>query len=129
MKSKKYNIGAETSGHIIISELSTTGDGILTALYLLKIYKEKPELFDKVIKLNMYSTVNLSVKTENKKIIKSDAVLLEIKRQEKALAGSGRIIVRASGTEPKIRITVECIDNQKAQKIANKIKKTIESLL
>ncbi len=129
MKSKKYNIGAETSGHIIISELSTTGDGILTALYLLKIFKEKPELFDKAMKLNMYSTVNLSVKTENKKIIKSDAVLLEIKRQEKALAGSGRIIVRASGTEPKIRITVECIDNQKAQKIANKIKKTIESLL
>lgn len=129
MKSKKYNIGAETSGHIIIRELSTTGDGILTALYLLKIYKENPELFDRVKQLNMYSTVNLSVKTENKKIIKNDNVLCEIKKQEKLLGTSGRIIVRASGTEPKIRITVECKDTKKAESVANKIKKTIENLL
>ena len=129
MKSKKYNIGAETSGHVILRELSTTGDGILTALYLLKIYKENPELFDRAKQLNMYSTINLSVKTENKKIIKNDIVLCEIKKQEKLLGTLGRIIVRASGTEPKIRITVECKDTKKAESVANKIKKTIENLL
>ena len=129
MKSKKYKIGAETSGHVIISQLSTTGDGVLTALYLLKIYKENPELFNEAEKLNMYSTVNLSVKTENKTIIKNDKVLFEIKKQEKFLGAKGRIIVRASGTEPKIRITVECKDESKAQTVASKIKKTIESLI
>lgn len=126
MKSKKYKIGAETSGHVIIGDLSTTGDGILTALYLLKIYVENPELFDKAEKLNMCSTVNMSVKTENKKIIKQQNVTNEIKKQEKILGKSGRIIVRASGTEPKIRITVESKNIEKCQKIATKIKKIIE---
>lgn len=128
MKSKKYKIGAEQSGHVIISDLTTTGDGVLTALYLLNIFIEQREIFDKAEQLNNYSTVNLKVKTENKKIIKNDKVSSEIKKQEKLLAGMGRIIVRPSGTEPVIRITVESKNQDKSKKIANKIKSVIESV-
>lgn len=129
LKSKKYKIGAENSGHIILSELSTTGDGLLTALYLLNIYKEQPSLFDKAEQLNTYSTVSDCVITEDKKVLKNTKVVAEIKKQEKVLGSSGRVIVRASGTEPKIRITVECKSEEKGKKCAKSIKKTIENVI
>ncbi len=129
MKSKKYKIGAEQSGHVIIAEHTTTGDGVLTALYLLNIFIEKPELFYKAEKLNIYSTVALQVETDNKTILKDTIVTNEIKEQEKHMGSQGRIIVRNSGTEPKIRITVESKNIDKATKIAKIIKKTIENQL
>lgn len=129
IKSKKYKIGAEQSGHIIISEYTTTGDGILTALYLLNILVENPELFEKAEKLNMYSTVALSVETENKTVLNDITVANEIKRLEKYIGKQGRIIVRYSGTEPLIRINVESKNIEKASKVAKIIKKVIENQL
>lgn len=128
MRSKHYKIGAEQSGHVILSDYCTTGDGMVVALYLLNIFVENPELFEKAAKLNMYSTVSLKVETKDKSIIKKSSVTSEIKKQEKLLLNCGRIIVRPSGTEPIIRITVEGKDDEKIKKIANTIKKTIENV-
>lgn len=127
MKSKKYKIGAEQSGHVILSEFLTTGDGVLTAMYLLNIFTEKPDLFTKAEELNIYSTVNLKAKAD-KSVLKNNLVIEEIKTQEKVLGESGRIIVRASGTEPVIRVCVESKNKDKANNVANKIKSVIEKI-
>ncbi len=129
MKSKHYHIGAEQSGHVILSDYTTTGDGLIVALYLLNIFIENKELFKKAEQLTMYSTVSLKVETKDKNVIKNVLVTNEIKKQEKLLGLCGRIIVRPSGTEPVIRITVEGKDNEKSQKVAKKIKKIIESVI
>ncbi len=129
MKSKHYHIGAEQSGHVILSDFTTTGDGLIVALYLLNIFIENKSLFEKAGRLSMYSTVSLKVNTNNKSVLKNNVVTNEIKKQEKLLGSKGRIIVRPSGTEPIIRITVEGNDQEKSQKVANTIKKAIESVL
>ncbi|MBQ0017205.1 MAG: hypothetical protein KBT30_01070 [Clostridiales bacterium] len=125
MKSKNCGLGAEQSGHVIIGKLTTTGDGLLTALYLLKVYKEQPKFFDEAEKITVYSTISKSVKTERKEILKNKVVQEEISLQERLLKSSGRVIVRASGTEPKIRITVEAKVEKQAVKVANRIEQVI----
>ena len=128
IKSKKYGVGAEKSGHVIVGKYLNTGDGILTALVLSDIYKQSPQLFDEAISLKMYPSVEECVITENKKIIKTDDFLNFKVKQEKNIL-NGRIVVRASGTEPKIRILVENENIENAQKMAKKIKKYIEKLI
>ena len=127
MKSKKYKIGAEQSGHVILTDFTTTGDGLITALYLLNIYYENKKLFEEAENLEMFFVESLKVKTSDKSILKSDEITNEIKKQENIIGDNGRIIVRASGTEPLIRITVEGEDKQKVVKIAKTVQKVIEN--
>lgn len=119
-------IGGEQAGHIIIADKHITGDGILTAITLSSIYKEMPELIDKVANIKLYpqateeiATKNLKTKTilSNKEIVK---VIEEAKQY-------GRVVVRPSGTEPKIRVMVE--GNKNPKKYAKKIKEKIEKLI
>lgn len=128
IKSKKYNIGAEKSGHVIIAEYLQTGDGILTAIVLTNIYLKNKQIFDETLSLKLFASIEESVKTENKNIIKTDDFLNYKVKQEKLLS-EGRIIVRASGTEPKIRIMVEDSDEEKSKKIAKNIKNYIQNLI
>ena len=104
-------IGGEQSGHIIFLEYSTTGDGILSALQLLKALKSSgrklSELADEV---EIYPQVlkNAQVKIENKKKYASDPqISAEIKRIENIMAGEGRVLIRPSGTEPLVRVMIE----------------------
>ena len=126
MKSKKYHIGAEQSGHVIISKFMSTGDGILTAVVLASIYQTNKEIFDEALDLKMFPVFSTAVITENKKVIKSDD-FLNFKAQLSHELVLGRIVVRPSGTEPKIRITVEDKNIENCQKIAEKIKNYIEN--
>lgn len=104
-------IGGEQSGHIIFLEHSTTGDGILSALQLLKSMKlnggELSQLADEV---TIYPQVlrNATVKNENKKKYSNDKEIVEeIKRIESLMSGEGRVLIRPSGTEPLIRVMIE----------------------
>lgn len=104
-------IGGEQSGHIIFLEHSTTGDGILSALQLLKAIKysgkKLSELADEVI---IYPQVlrNAIVKNENKKkYLNNPEIATEIKRIEEVMAGEGRVLIRPSGTEPLVRVMIE----------------------
>ena len=125
MKKNKFNLGGEQSGHIILGKFATTGDGLLVALEVLfsmRKGKKASELFN-----NFKPTPQLleNVVVKNKSIIKSDKCKKAINRANKLISGNGRMLVRKSGTEPKIRIMCESNDKKLISKCINIVKKSI----
>ena len=124
-----FNLGGEQSGHIIFLDHATTGDGQLTAIKLLSIIKDYKEPFSKIASiLTKYPQVmvNVEVCAEGKKRLDEDSIVQsEIKKVESELSGKkeagnshkeGRVLVRASGTEPLIRVMLEGKDLSKIKK-------------
>ena len=125
MKKNKFNLGGEQSGHIILGKFATTGDGLLVALEVLfsmRKGKKASELFN-----NFKPTPQLleNVVVKNKSIIKSDKCKKAIIHANKLISGNGRMLVRKSGTEPKIRIMCESNDKKLISKCINIVKKSI----
>jgi phosphoglucosamine mutase len=111
MKKKNYNLGGEQSGHIILGKFATTGDGLLVALeclFALRKRKVASELF-KVYQSVPQKLVNIKVK--NKEIINSQKCKKAIKLANHIIKDQGRLLVRPSGTEPKIRIMCESFNS------------------
>lgn len=126
-----YNLGGEFSGHIIFSDYNSTGDGMIAALQILRIMKEKKKSLSQlasVLKKYPQVTINVNVK-EKKPLDKMVNVQKEIKTAEKILGNKGRCLVRYSGTEMKARVMVEGSDktiiNNLADKIAKQIKREV----
>ena len=125
MQKNGYCVGGESSGHIILSDYCTTGDGQLVAVYLLKIFKE---LGTKISELSEVMTtcpqvlLNVLVPNSEKYNIMQDS---EIKQKvdffEKQLGDNGRILLRPSGTEPLIRVMVEGTDGEQINNIAKEL--------
>ena len=130
MKKYRYNLGGEQSGHIILGKFATTGDGLLVALealFALRKGKKASEFFDKFQKTPQL-LVNIDVKDKN--IINKPEIKRTIRRMEKLIKGKGRILVRKSGTESKIRIMGESENKtllSECIKIISKQLKQIES--
>ena len=125
MKTRNYNLGGEQSGHIILGKFATTGDGLLVALevlFALRKGKKASEIF-KVYKSVPQKLLNVRVK--NKKIINSFKCKKAIKLAKKLIKNKGRLLVRPSGTEPKIRIMCESFNRSLISKSINLIKKSI----
>ena len=125
MKKNNFNLGGEQSGHIILGKFATTGDGLLVALetlFALRKGKSANEVF------NVYKSVPqklLNIRVKNKKIINSKKCKNAIKLANNLIKNKGRLLVRPSGTEPKIRIMCESFDKHLIDKCINIIKKTI----
>lgn len=108
MREGGYNIGGEQSGHIILSDYSTTGDGLLAALQVLAILKQKSQPASKALNLfKPMPQILRNVKFESGKPLENAQVQDAIRKAEKTLIGDGRVLVRASGTEPVIRVMAE----------------------
>jgi phosphoglucosamine mutase len=125
MKKNNFNLGGEQSGHIILGNFATTGDGLLVALEVLFALK-KGQSANKIFKV--YKPVPqklLNVKVKDKKIINSLKCKNAIKLANNLIQNKGRLLVRASGTEPKIRIMCESFNSSLINKCINIIKKTI----
>jgi len=123
------SLGGEKSGHIILKNIATTGDGILSAIKICEVIKNLKTPLEELSSVKLYPQVNLNILVNDKsKILNSNILEKEIKNQEKYLGKNSRVLVRASGTEPKIRIMTECEDITKAQLSANKIKQVVEKL-
>ncbi|MDC0512101.1 phosphoglucosamine mutase [bacterium] len=125
MKKNNFNLGGEQSGHIILGNFATTGDGLLVALealFALRKGQSANEIF-KVYKSVPQKLLNIKVK--NKKIINSLKCKKAIKLANNLIQNKGRLLVRPSGTEPKIRIMCESFNNSLIKKCINIIKKTI----
>jgi len=126
MKKNNFNLGGEQSGHIILGKFATTGDGLLVALEVLfsmRKGKKASELFN-IFKLTPQILENIKVK--DKSIINSKKCRAAIKRSEKMIKNNGRMLVRKSGTEPKIRIMGESNNIDLLKNCINIVKRSIK---
>ena len=125
MQKKKYNLGGEQSGHIILGKFATTGDGLLVALEVIKALrgKIKASKFFDVFEKTPQLLLNIDVK--NKNILNKQSVRQSIKSASKLIKGQGRILVRKSGTEQKIRIMGESQNKTLLKKCINLVNKKI----
>ena len=125
MKKNNFNLGGEQSGHIILGKFATTGDGLLVALETLFALR-KGKLASKMFKV--YRPVPqklLNINVRNKKIIESPKCKKAIKLANELIKNNGRLLVRPSGTEPKVRIMCESFNLSLMKKCINIVKKTI----
>ena len=109
MQESGARLGGEQSGHIIFSKYATTGDGILTSMKIMEVIMAKKTTLSQLAKpLKVYPQVLLNLRVTDKELAQNDADVLEaVRRVEERLGSGGRILYRASGTEPLIRIMVE----------------------
>ena len=124
-------LGGEQSGHIIFRNLSTTGDGLLTGLFLLEAIQEEPEPLESILDgIEPCPQVLLNVEVAEKPELASHAVIgPALARAERELDGAGRIVVRYSGTEPLARVMVEGDDERAVREHAEALAELIRSEL
>lgn len=120
---KGLELGGEGSGHIIVLDKQTTGDGIVTSLQVLSALKRSGKSLSEYLSdLNLTPQVLINRRYAPGYDWKADEALsAEVKAAEEKLKGRGRVLIRASGTEPLIRVMVEAEDSQLAQELAQKI--------
>src|SRR6266567_424345 len=131
MMKQKLNLGGEQSGHIIFRDFTTTGDGIISALQILRIMHQTGQPLSKLKAcLEKYPQAqrNLIVK-EKRPLAELNTVMKLVSEAEKELSGKGRVLLRYSGTEPKIRLLIEGRELDKIDKQADRIADAIQSAI
>lgn len=129
MKSKGIKLGGEPSGHIINTDFSTTGDGVLTAITIAGLVKKTDKPLSKICDLKHFPQVLINVPVVDKyRTLNSSQLNSEILDVQQEFASDGRILVRASGTENKIRIMCEHKSEKVARENAEKLEVLIASL-
>ena len=123
MAQNGYCLGGEQSGHIIFSKHATTGDGILTSLKVMEVILEKKQSLGKLAsEVVIFPQVLKNVKVKSKAEAQDDAdVQAEVQKVAEALGGTGRILLRQSGTEPLIRVMVEAETDEICEKYVDQV--------
>ena len=116
-------VGGEQSGHIIVSQYATTGDGILTSLKIMEVMRAKKRTLSQLCEgLTIYPQVLKNVRVHSKPEAQNDAaVQAAVAAVAEALGDTGRILVRESGTEPVIRVMVEAPTKDQCQKYVDSV--------
>ena len=127
MRKNDYSLGCEQSGHIVLMNYATTGDGILTAVKLSNIIKTSGKsLKELASEVSIYPQKLVNIKVVDKKTAMEDAeILAECEKVEKELEGNGRILLRASGTENLIRVMVEASSDELTDKYCEQVAKIV----
>ena len=127
MQKNDYALGGEHSGHIILRKYATTGDGLLTAIILTEVVCESKKTLSALIKgMEVYPRCTKNVTVSDKDRALSNATLQKCAAEiTAALEGSGRVVLRKSGTEPKIRIMVECRDAARCREYTEHIERAV----
>lgn len=130
MVENDWTLGGENSGHIIIADKNTTGDGIVASLAVLAaMAQHKLSLNELASAVKLFPQVLINVRfTGGENPLESDAVKSVAAEVEKRLEGKGRILLRKSGTEPLIRVMVECQDAELAQQCAEEIAEAVKKI-
>jgi phosphoglucosamine mutase len=126
-----FVLGGEQSGHVIMRNLANTGDGILTALQLMQeVVRTGKTLQELSAVMVRFPQVLINVKNVDKnKLDQSQAIAQEVKNVEQRLGDSGRVLLRASGTEPLVRVMVEASSDSLAQEVATQLADLVKSEL
>jgi phosphoglucosamine mutase len=131
MVQRKLNLGGEQSGHIIFRDFTTTGDGIISALQILRIMHQTGQPLSKLKKcLKKYPQAQRNLNVKAKPPIEELREVVKLRDEvERELDGKGRILLRYSGTEPKIRLLIEGRELDQIDKQANRIADAIQSAI
>lgn len=128
MEKNDYQLGGEQSGHIILRKFSTTGDGLLTALHLMQQVNSQEKSLKELAKaVTKYPQVLINVAQVDKAKIQNEHLQEKIKIVEGQLQDKGRVLLRASGTEPVIRVMVEAESDQTAQKVCEDLAAVVKA--
>ncbi len=129
MREKGFNVGGEQSGHIILSDFTTTGDGLVAALQLLGVLKQKGIPVSEICaRFQKVPQLLRSVKFKSGKPLEHKLVIEAIADGEAMLGSGGRLVVRASGTEPVIRVMGEADDAQLVEQVVAQVERAIRDL-
>jgi phosphoglucosamine mutase len=128
MREKGFNVGGEQSGHIVLSDFSTTGDGLLAALQVLTVLVRTQRPVSEVCHLfDPAPQILESVRVEKGKPLERDEVKTAIKAGERRLGAKGRVLVRASGTEPVVRIMAEGDEESLVREVVGEIAEAVRA--
>jgi phosphoglucosamine mutase len=130
MRAGNYVLGGEQSGHIIMLDHATTGDGMLTALHLLAAAaRDRVPLSALAKVMTRYPQVLVNVSGVDKaRVSTAPELAAEVAAAKAELGESGRVLVRPSGTEPAVRVMVEATDHAHAERLAARLAATVRSL-
>lgn len=128
MRANGYGLGGEESGHIIFSKHAVTGDGILTSLKVMEAMLEQKETLGNLIKpVIIFPKLLVNVKVKDKdEVLQNEEVKNAVAKAEEEMGKEGRMLFRASGTEPLIRVMVEAKTEEMCQKYVNFVVNTIK---
>jgi phosphoglucosamine mutase len=131
MKTSGYSLGGEQSGHVIMSDHATTGDGILTALHVLeRMAVTGTSLKDLAAVMTRLPQVLVNVPDVDKARTDDDAVLAAaVAEAEAELGETGRVLLRSSGTEPLVRVMVEAATAEQAADVASRLADVVRERL
>src|SRR5690606_12542495 len=129
MRAKGFNVGGEQSGHIILSDFTTTGDGLVAALQLLAVLKAQDRPVSEICsRFTKVPQLLRSVKFKSGKPLEHKLVIAAIADGQAMLGAGGRLVVRASGTEPVIRVMGECDDAGLVSTVVGQIEAAIREV-
>jgi len=131
MLKSDFNLGGEQSGHVIMRDHANTGDGLLTALQLLAEVKRSGQTLQELSRVMVrFPQVLINVKNVAKERLATSNVISDaVKAAEAELGSNGRVLLRASGTEPLVRVMVEAQSDAVAQSVAAKLAQVVETEL
>lgn len=129
MRENGYNLGGEQSGHIVLLDYNTTGDGLLTGLQLVNIMKVTGKTLSELAsEMTVYPQELINVRvTDKHAVTENEKVAAVIAEVEKEMEGNGRVLVRASGTEPLVRVMVEAPTHEECEQYVRKIVEVVQA--
>ena len=128
MRKNGYSLGGEQSGHIIFGDIECTGDGIMTSLRIMEVMRAEREPLSALTRpVELYPQLLVNVKvTDKEAAMAAQPVLDAVKEAEEFLAGNGRVLVRASGTEPLVRVLAEAPEKELCRQADDIVIKALE---
>ena len=130
MKKKNCFLGGEQSGHIILKEFGSSGDGVLIALYLIKIISEYNKKTSEIFDLyNSHFQIQRNIKLKDSNLKKNKKINNLLRFYNNKIIDSARVLIRISGTEPVIRLLVEGKKYSKIKLLAKKLNNKIKNFI
>lgn len=125
-----FSLGGEQSGHVIMSDFATTGDGLLTGLHIVaEMARQNKTLAQLAAQMTVYPQVLTNVRGVDRSRVNDEGVAAAVAELETELGDSGRVLLRASGTEPLVRVMVEAADAETARSAADRLATVVRERL